>query len=258
MTLVSMQVDAQGVGWLIIERPDALNALNQAVLEELNDLLTQISQSEEIRVLVITGRGRAFVAGADIASMCDMDVEQAYAFSQMGQQIFARLAALSQPSIAAINGYALGGGLELALACDLRLATDKAQLGQPEIGLGIIPGFGATQRLTRLVGVARAKELLFTGDSINAEQALQMGLVNRVVPAAELHDQVVQLAHRIASHSRVAMKTLKLSIDKGLFSSLDSGLQMEAKYFSSCFSTYDQKEGMEAFLQKRPAHFQDR
>ena len=171
MEFLSLEVADNGIGLLTIERPDALNALNQAVLQELDSVLTEVAHASTVKVLVVTGQGRAFVAGADIAEMRQMSSQEAEEFSRLGQGVFAKLAALPQPSIAAINGYALGGGLELALACDLRIASEKAKLGQPEIGLGIIPGFGATQRLPRLIGSARAKELLFTGTTITPRRA---------------------------------------------------------------------------------------
>lgn len=258
MEFLSLKVDDNGIGLLTIERPAALNALNQAVLQELDSVLTEVANASNVKVLVVTGQGRAFVAGADIAEMRQMSSLEAEEFSLLGQCIFAKLAALTQPSIAAINGFALGGGLELALACDLRVASEKAKFGQPEIGLGIIPGFGATQRLPRLIGVAQAKELLFTGTTITATEAAAVGLVNRLVAPEELLDVALDLAAKIAKQSTIILRKLKTAVDVGLTMSLADGLNEEAKQFAACFATQDQKEGMAAFLEKRPAKFLNR
>ncbi len=255
MEFLNLELKDNGVGLLTIARPEALNALNEPLLLELDELLTQIANDQKIKVLVITGSGRAFIAGADIAAMHQMASEQAKEFALLGQRIFSKLAALPQPSIAAINGFALGGGLELALACDLRLASDKAKLGQPEIGLGIIPGFGATQRLPRLIGSARAKEMLFTGTTIGANEALALGLVSRVLPPEALLDAAFALANDIAKHSAIIMRHLKTAVDAGADLPLAEGLTVEAEHFAACFATHDQKEGMGAFLEKRQAQF---
>lgn len=255
MAFLSLEIRADGVGLLTIERPEALNALNETLLLELDELLTQVAHEPKIKVVVITGSGRAFVAGADIAAMHPMSPGQAEEFALLGQRIFSKLAALPQPTIAAINGFALGGGLELALACDLRVASERAKLGQPEIGLGIIPGFGATQRLPRLVGSARAKEMLFTGAPVGASEAMALGLVNRLFPPDELLDAALALAGEIAKHSAIILRHLKAAVDGGVALPLPEGLSIEAKQFAACFATYDQKEGMGAFLEKRQARF---
>lgn len=257
MDFLRLDIQDNGVGLLTIERPEALNALNEALLLELEECLTEISKESRIKVLVITGSGRAFVAGADIAVMHPMGEEQAKVFSLLGQRTFNQLSNLPQPTIAAINGYALGGGLELALACDLRVVSEKAKLGQPEIGLGIIPGFGATQRLPRLIGTARAKELLFTGATISAQEALALGLVNRLFAPDELLEGALALAADIAQKSAVILRYLKTAVDQGVATSLAEGLAIEAQYFGVCFTTYDQKEGMGAFLEKRSPRFRD-
>ncbi len=251
---ITLETLDNGVGLLTINRPQALNALNMQVLDELASVLDGVAQSER-RVLVVTGAGRAFVAGADIAEMKDMSREQAETFSRRGQQVFARLATLPQISVAAINGYALGGGMELALACDLRLAADKAKLGQPEVTLGIIPGFAATVRLPRLIGAARALELLATGRMVDAVEAERIGLVNRVVPLDDLREQAMQLAEQIARMSKVTLRLLKQSIIEGMDLSRSQAEENEAMLFGRCFSSLDQKEGMSAFLEKRPAKF---
>jgi enoyl-CoA hydratase len=258
MPFLSLKIQDNKVGLLTIERPDALNALNESLLLELEEVLTKIANEPSIKVLVITGQGRAFVAGADIAAMQQMSPLQAEEFSLLGQRVFSQLATLSQPTIAAVNGFALGGGLELALACDLRVASEKAKLGQPEIGLGIIPGFGATQRLPRLIGVAQAKELLFTGATISAGDALALGLVNRILPPDQLLDAALDLANNIAKHSGVILKHLKRAVDMGADETLAAGQAIETQQFGACFATHDQKEGMGAFLEKRQAQFLDR
>ena len=258
MSFLNLELQENKVGLLTIARPEALNALNQALLQELEEILAKIANEPDIKVLVITGQGRAFVAGADIAAMQQMSQEQAEEFSLLGQRVFSQLAALPQPTIAAINGFALGGGLELALACDLRLASEKAKLGQPEIGLGIIPGFGATQRLPRLIGVAQAKEMLFSGATVTASDALTLGLVNRVLPSDELLNVAFELASNMAKHSAVILKYLKRAVDMGADGTLAAGLSVEAQQFAACFTTHDQREGMGAFLEKRQANFLDR
>lgn len=246
-----------GVGLLTINRPQALNALNRELLEELACVLEQVAGSV-LKALVVTGAGRAFVAGADIAEMKEMGAEQAEAFSRRGQEVFARLAALPQVTVAAVNGYALGGGMELALACDLRLAADKAKLGQPEITLGIIPGFGGTVRLPRLVGTAKAMELLATGRMVDAHEAERIGLVNRVLPFDELRLQAQQLAEQIGRMSKVTLQLLKQAVVEGKELSHSQAEENEAMLFGRCFNSQDQKEGMTAFLEKRPARFTDK
>ena len=258
MAFLQLEINEQGVGLLRIERPEALNALNEALLKELDEVLTRVDQSEAVKVLVVTGSGRAFVAGADILAMSVLEPAEAEQFSHLGQRILSKLAALKQPTIAAINGFALGGGLELALACDLRLASDRAKVGQPEIGLGIIPGFGGTQRLARLLGSAKAKEIMYTGRTFAADEALAMGLVNAVTTTDDLLPEAMALAASIAKHSAPILNNLKKAIDQGADLPLDRGLALEAEHFSACFATHDQKEGMAAFLEKRNPRFLDR
>lgn len=244
------------VALLTICRPKALNALNTQTLMELRQAIQQVVEDEQTYVLVITGEGeKAFVAGADITEMLNLSPEEARRFSELGQAVFQQIEQLEKPVIAAINGYALGGGCELALACDIRLAADTARLGQPEVGLGITPGFGGTQRLPRLVGAAKAKELILTGEMIAAEEALRIGLVNRVYAAEELMARAMEMARTIASKSQLAVRYAKQAIIQGLEASISTALQLEAGAFALCFAHGDQREGMEAFLEKRKPKF---
>lgn len=245
-----------GIGYLTINQAKSLNALNSLILNEINEALDQIAASESIRVLVVSGAGeKAFVAGADIKEMQQLNPLEAQAFSKLGNEVFTKLANLGQPSIAAVNGFALGGGCELALSCDMRIASENALFGQPEVGLGITPGFGGTQRLARLVGSGIAKELIFSARNVKAEEALAIGLVNRVVPLEELKAEVNKLASKIASQSQTAVQFSKQAIDNGLEMPLEKGLDLETQAFALCFSAEDQKEGMAAFNEKRPAEF---
>jgi enoyl-CoA hydratase len=240
------------VGIVKMNRPEALNALNMETLLELSRAMHNLSfENENIRVIILTGEGKAFVAGADIAEMKDMLPLKAREFSQLGQRVFHFIATQEKPVIAAVNGFALGGGCELALACDIRIASDKAKLGQPEINLGIIPGFAGTQRLSRLVGVAKAKELIFTGDMIDAPTALSIGLVNQVVPADQLMTVCLELANKIASKGPTAIKLAKTVINQGIQANLSTGSSYEKEAFGLCFATGEHKEGMSAFLEKR-------
>ncbi len=238
-----------------INRPEALNALSSKVLCEFESLIDRLASSREVDVLVLTGEGRAFVAGADIAEMRGLSAAEGRSFGLLGARVFRKLELLDMPVIAAVNGFALGGGLELALACDIRLASDKAKFGQPEVTLGITPGFSGTQRLSRLIGPARAKELIFTGDMIKAEDALAIGLVSRVLPAEELLPAALELARKIAKNARRAVAYAKTAINRGYETDLETGIAIEADLFGLCFATSDQKEGMTAFLEKRPAVF---
>lgn len=246
-----------GIATLTISRPKALNALNSQVLDAIAKAVERVRADASIGCLVITGAGeKAFVAGADIAEMRSMGPKEAYEFARRGQRTFDAIAALPIPVIAAIRGYALGGGLELALACDIRIAAEDAKLGQPETGLGIIPGFGATQRLARLVGPAKAKELIFTGERISGAEAAAIGLVNRAVPASRVLEEAKELARKcLASKSRFAQAMAKAAIDEGLGASLAEGLKIEARKFAQCFELGDAPEGMTAFLEKRPPAF---
>ncbi|MFQ6003015.1 MAG: enoyl-CoA hydratase-related protein [Candidatus Zixiibacteriota bacterium] len=240
------------VGIVKINRPDALNALNTETLSELRKAMHNLSfDNETVRVIILTGEGKAFVAGADISQMKDMSAFEAREFSRLGQKVFSFIASQEKPVIAAINGFALGGGCELALACDIRIASDKAQLGQPEVKLGVIPGFAGTQRLSRLVGIAKAKELIFTADIIDAQTAHSMGLVNQVVPADQLMPTCMEIANKIASKGPTAIKLAKTVINKGIQADLSTASAYEAEAFGLCFSTGEPKEGMTAFLEKR-------
>lgn len=253
-TLITERDGALAV--LTLNRPDKLNALNAELLGELDAALAELSRDTSIGCAILTGAGeKAFAAGADIAAMLPMTTEQGRAFSEMGHRICSRIEHAPFPVIGAINGFALGGGCELALACDFLYASDKAKLGQPEVNLGIIPGFGGTQRLARRVGIARARELCFTGDAIGAEDALRMGLVNAVVPHAELLPKVKEVAQKIASKGRVAIAQCKRVMFSGADVPLDVANALETQAFSMLFGTSDRKEGMSAFLEKRKAAF---
>lgn len=240
---------------LTINRPDALNALSTEVLSELSQALDDVAKLAEVRVLIITGAGRSFVAGADIAEMSRFTPAEALAFGEKGAAVFRKVELLPIPVIAAVNGFALGGGCELAMACDIRYASDKAKFGQPEVGLGICPGFSGTQRLPRLVGAGIASELIFTARVIRADEALEIGLVNRVVPADELMQTVQTLAEEIAQKSPSAVSASKQAIQRGLQADIDTGIAIENYLFSHCFSSDQQTEGMNAFLEKRKPNF---
>jgi len=239
------------IGILSINRPEALNALNSAVLDDLNNAIDMINSDEEIYVLILTGEGRAFVAGADIGEMKGMNTTEARVFAEKGLSVFRKLELMEKPVIAAINGFALGGGCELSMSCDIRIASEKAKFGQPEVGLGITPGFAGTQRLSRLVGVGRAKELIFTCDIINAEEAYRIGLVNKVVSVEELMEVAIEMANKIISKAQLAVRYAKTAINRGIETDLDTGMAIEKDLFGLCFATEDQKEGMGAFLEKR-------
>ena len=244
-----------GIGVLTIDRPKALNALSPQVMAEFSDVLDGIEGNEEVRALIVTGAGKAFVAGADISVMVEFNGLEAKSFSLFGQSVLNRLGALAQPVIAAVNGFALGGGCELALACDFIYASDKAKFGQPEINLGIIPGFGGTQRLARRVGIAMAKELCLTGEMLDAEEAPRIGLVNKVFPADELMDAAKKTALGMAQKGRVALREIKTVIEQGIGLDLIKACAWESDRFGVCFASPDQKEGMTAFLEKRKPEF---
>ena len=248
---LDLQNKGDGVALLTINRPEALNAMNAGMLEELSEAAERVENDDEVRVLVITGTGRAFIAGADIAYMRGLTPQQAKAWSELGQKTVGKLENMKKPVIAAVNGYALGGGTELALACDIRVASDKAVFGQPEVKLGMIAGFGGTQRLPRLVGPGLAKEMLFTGDHYDAEAALRMGLVNRVVPADELLDFCLDLAKRIAGRGTRAVRLSKEAVNHGLGLDLENALRLESDLYGLVFSTDEPREGCSAFLEKR-------
>jgi len=238
------------VAVLTIDRPQALNALNSQVLEELSDAVTRADNDEDIYVIVITGAGKAFVAGADISEMKDYTAVTGKAFSEFGNSVFLQIEQLKKPVIAAVNGYSLGGGCELALSCDIRVAGEKAKFGQPETGLGITPGFGGTQRLPRVVGMSRAKELIFTCRQVGAQEAKEIGLVSQVVPQEELMDTTLKLAESIAANAQVAVRQSKNAINRGMQCDIMTGVAYEAEAFGICFATEDQKDAMNAFVNK--------
>ena len=255
MDFVRLAIEG-AVALVTLDRPRALNALNTASLLELEQALRTVAQEPAVRALIVTGAGeKAFVAGADIAEMAGYGAAQGLAFAQLGHRVLAALEGLAVPTIAAVNGFALGGGCELALACDLIYASTNARLGLPEVSLGVIPGFGGTQRLTRLVGRARAKELIFTGEPVDAAKARELGLVLEVVPQAELLDHCRKVAAKIATRGPVAVAQAKRAIDQGADLSLGAGNELERQAFGVLFGTADQKEGMAAFLGKRPPAF---
>jgi enoyl-CoA hydratase len=246
------------IATMAFNRPDVLNALNRDVIKEVDSVLDEVIENEDIYVLVITGYGKAFVAGADIAEMSSMTPVEGRKFAELGLNTFRKLELMEKPAIAAINGFALGGGCELSISCDIRIASEKAKFGQPEVGLGITPGFGGTQRLSRLVGVAKAKELIFTGNIINASEAEKIGLVNKVVPHEELMVEALTLAEKIAGNAQKAVAYSKSAINRGSETDIETGMAVEKDLFGLCFSTEDQKEGMAAFLGKRKAEFKNR
>lgn len=250
MSLIEVEVK-ENVAVLTINRPKALNALNSEVLFELDKALDSID-TEIIRSVVITGSGdKAFVAGADISEMSSLSKKEGEAYGRLGNKVFLKLERFPVPVIAAVNGYALGGGCELSLCCDIRLASDLAVFGQPEVGLGITPGFGGTQRMARLIGMGKAKELLFTARNINAPEALSIGLVQAVYPVDQLMDEAMKIAYRIASNAPIAVRNVKKSINEGIELGINEAIVLEAKYFGDCFESKDQREGMSAFLEKR-------
>lgn len=240
------------VGLITIDRPKALNALSIALLHEFESVLDQVDL-ETVRCLVIIGAGeKAFIAGADVAEMSEMNEAEAKLFGETGNKIFSKLERYPIPVIAAINGYALGGGNELALSCDIRICSENAVFGQPEGGLGITPGFGGTQRLVRVIGsTSKAKEILFTCRNIKTEEALQIGLVSAVYPSEQLMTEAMKMASRIANQAPIAIRNIKKAVNEGLDLSIDEAIQLEIGLFSACFASEDQKEGMRAFLEKR-------
>ncbi|PID40873.1 MAG: enoyl-CoA hydratase [Proteobacteria bacterium] len=245
-----------GIATIAFNRPKALNALNGQLLDELSAALDQIDANEEIRVLVLTGTGeKSFVAGADINELATFDTLQSKRFARKGQQIIGHLQKLAIPAIAAVNGFALGGGSEMALACDFIYASENAMFGLPEITLGLIPGFGGTQRLPRLVGSNRAKEMIFTGKMLPAAEAASIGMVNRVFPAESLMEEVMKTAKAIAARGKVSLRAAKQAVNNGLNVDLASGMHIEADAFAICMASEDSKEGTRAFLEKRKPQF---
>ena len=246
-----VNVDLQGaVAVLTIDRPKALNALNPEVLADLKAAFEGLDQNT-VRCVVLTGAGdKSFVAGADIGSMSTMTRAEGEAFGKLGNDIFLMIESFPLPVIAAVNGFALGGGCELAMSCDIRICSDNAMFGQPEVGLGITPGFGGTQRLPRIVGLGMAKQLLYTARNIDAAEALRIGLVNAVIPQAELLDAALKMAGQIAKNAPIAVRACKKAVNEGMQVSIDKAVVIEEKLFGGCFETHDQVEGMACFLSR--------
>lgn len=253
---ITLTTPEPGIHLLTINRPKSLNALNADTLDEIAAAVAEVGADSGARALLVTGAGeKAFVAGADISQMQNFDSAQAQAFSERGNRTFRALEMLPVPVVALVNGYALGGGCELAMACDWIVASERAMFGQPEVNLGVVAGFGGTQRLTRLVGRAMAIDLLVTGRMVKADEALRIGLVNQVVPPDQLLDKGIEIARMIASKGPVAVRLTKQIVQRGQDLDLANACQQEAYAFGLCCATEDQKEGMKAFLEKRPAKF---
>lgn len=238
-----------------INHPEALNALNSTILRELESAFSEIAEDTGIDVVILTGEGRSFVAGADISEMSSLNATEGKAFGELGAKVFRQIELLDKVVIAAVNGFALGGGCELAMACDIRIASTKAKFGQPEVGLGITPGFSGTQRLPRIVGLGKAKELIYTADIISADEAYRIGLVNKVVEPEALQTECMMMAKKIASKASLAVKYSKEAINRGIETDIDTGIEVENNLFGLCFATEDQKEGMRAFLNKKAPVF---
>ena len=247
-----------GIVYVTVNRPEALNALNDSVIEELDSVFRAIDRDDEVRVVIITGAGRAFVAGADIAQMSRLDGSEGRVMSMRGQKVMEFIEFMDKPVIAAVNGFALGGGNELSMACDIRIASEAAKFGQPEVNLGIIPGYGGTQRLPRLVGKGMAKKLIYSAEMIDAEEAYRIGLVDEVVSAEELMEAAEKLAKTIMSKAPIAIKMAKVAINNGMNTDLKTGVQFEAEAYTSTFVSEDRVEGMKAFVEKRPAEFKNK
>lgn len=247
-----------GISWVQFNRPEKLNALNSEVLRDLEKAVATCEEDDAIKVIVLHGNEKAFIAGADVGNMAKADIKVAYKLTDLTMRVQERLADLPKPTIAAISGYALGGGCEVALCCDFRIAAENAVFGQPEITLGIIPGGGGTQRLTRLVGIGQATELVFTGEMIKADRAERIGLVSKVVPLDKLETEVKSLAVKLMERPELALRAAKTALRKGLNISLNEGLHIEQDLFCILFGTEDQKEGMAAFLDKRKPVFKGR
>jgi enoyl-CoA hydratase len=250
---------AEGISTITFNRPKALNALNSSLLNEFDHALLEIAGNEDIRVLVLTGTGeKAFVAGADITELARLDTLSAKVFISKGLRIINTLAELPIPVIAAVNGFALGGGLEISMACDFIYASSTARFGQPEINLGLIPGYGGTQRLPRIIGIGQAKELLLTGRMVSAEEAHRLGIVNRVLAPEALMGEVMATAREMAMKGKVALRAIKQAVNNGLNVDLASGLRIETDAFCLCMASSDAKEGTSAFLEKRKPEFNGR
>lgn len=243
---------------ITMNRPKALNALNSEVLDELDKCLEEIKANNDLRVLIITGEGRSFIAGADIKEMSELGGLEAKAFGNKGLSVFRKIETLPIPVIAAVNGFALGGGCELAMSCDIRIASNKALFGQPEVGLGLIPGFGGTQRLQRLVGQGWAKYLIYSAENIKADKALEIGLVQDVVEVEELEERVNTLAENIAKQAPIAVKLAKEAINQGAQVDIDQAMRIEENAFGLVFTTEDKNIGTQAFINKEKAEFQNK
>ena len=246
------------IGYVTVNRPEALNALSVDVINEITDVFTKISSDDEVGIVILTGEGRAFVAGADIGWLRSLNAIDGRAMAMKAQAMMDLIESIEKPVIAAVNGFALGGGCELAMACDIRIASEKAKFGQPEVNLGIIPCFGGTQRLSRLVGKGMAKYLIFSAEMIDAQEAFRIGLADRVVAAEELLSTAETLAKTILSKGPVAIKMAKVSINNGVNLDLKSANQFEVEAYVSTLCTEDRIEGMTAFLEKRPAQFKNK
>lgn len=250
MEFITYEVEGQ-VGIITINRPKALNALNSTVLDELDAALDAVDL-DEVRALILTGAGeKSFVAGADIGEMSTLTKAEGEAFGKKGNDVFRKLEVFPIPVIAAVNGFALGGGCEISMSCDIRICSENAVFGQPEVGLGITPGFGGTQRLARIVGPGMAKQMIYTARNIKAPEALRIGLVNAVYPQEELMPAAKKMAAGIAKNAPIAVRNCKKAINDGLQVDMDEAIVIEEKLFGDCFESYDQKEGMAAFLEKR-------
>ena len=249
----------QGIAQVVINRPEALNALNNQVIRELEETFSELEVDPEVRAIILTGEGpKAFVAGSDITEMKQFSVMEAREFALRVNRTQGKIESIPKPVIAAVNGFALGGGCELSMCCDIRIASDTAKFGQPEINLGLIPGGGGTQRFARLIGLNRAKELVFTGDLIGAQRAYEIGLVNRVVPAEQLMEEAQKIAARIAAKSLPVLRLAKEAFNYGYCMDLEKALKFEIECFANCFDTEDHEEGMSAFVEKRKPSFKDR
>jgi enoyl-CoA hydratase len=261
MELENVILEKEGhLAVVTINRPKALNALNSKTLKDLDTVLDDLEKDNNIYAVILTGAGeKSFVAGADISEMKDLNEEQGKEFGTLGNKVFLRLENLNKPVIAAIQGFALGGGCEISMACDIRIASDKAIFGQPEVGLGITPGFGGTQRLARIVGLGKAKEMIYTASNIKADEAYRIGLVNKVVPLEELMNEAKKIASKIIANAPVAVRLAKDAINRGTQLAIDEAVAIEAEDFGKCFATEDQTEGMTAFLERRKEkHFNNK
>ncbi len=251
MTLVTKSTSEQGVCTVKINRPEKLNAMNTDVARELVSAFEEIGLDSSVKVVILTGEGeKAFSAGADIEYMSEISADESVEYAKLGQLVTATVELVRQPTIAAVNGFALGGGCELAMSCDIRIAADTARMGQPEVTIGIPPGWGGTQRLMRIVGIAKAKELVYTGRMVRADEAREIGLVNAVVPLADLQAEAEKMALQIAANSEMGVRMSKVAINRGRNADLDTGLSIELLAWRNCFTHPDRKERMTAFVNK--------